>query len=48
MKKLEDLERMESTYKGVIEHTRHMLKAYLEMSHVYKGRLRGHDLTGSG
>lgn len=43
VKKLEDLERMEQTYRGLIEHTRHMLKAHLDVCHVYKGTYDVHS-----
>lgn len=33
---MEDLERIEFTYKGLVEHLRHLLKGYLDVCHVYK------------
>ncbi|XP_077491133.1 protein interacting with PRKCA 1 isoform X3 [Amblyomma americanum] len=36
VKKLEELSRNEQIYKGLMEHTHHMLKAFFEMCHVYR------------
>ena len=33
---MEDLDKIEITYKGLVEHLPHLLKGYLEISHVYK------------
>lgn len=35
-KKMEDLERIEFTYKGLVDHLRHLLKGYLDICHIYK------------
>lgn len=37
IRKLEELELMELMYKGIIERTRDLLKAHLEVCYVYKG-----------
>lgn len=36
VKKLEELSRNEQIYKGLMEHTHHMLKAFFDMCHVYR------------
>ncbi|RWS28550.1 PRKCA-binding protein-like protein [Leptotrombidium deliense] len=36
IKKMEELEKIECMFKGIVEHGRHMLKAYLDMCYVYK------------
>ncbi|XP_075725492.1 protein interacting with PRKCA 1 isoform X3 [Rhipicephalus microplus] len=36
VKKLEELSRNEQIYKGLMEHTHNMLKAYFDMCHVYR------------
>ena len=40
VKKLEELERTEFMYNGLIDHTRRMLRAYFDVFLVYKGRLK--------
>ena len=39
VKKLEELERTEFMYNGLIDHTRRMLRAYFDVFLVYKGKL---------
>ncbi|RWS10450.1 PRKCA-binding protein-like protein [Dinothrombium tinctorium] len=36
VKKLDELEKVECMFKGIVDHGRHMLKAYLDMCYVYK------------
>ncbi|KAG0426237.1 hypothetical protein HPB47_026640, partial [Ixodes persulcatus] len=36
VKKLEELSRNEQIYKGLMEHTHHMLKAFFDICHVYR------------
>lgn len=36
VKKLEELSRNEQIYKGLMEHTHHMLKAFFDMCHIYR------------
>lgn len=38
VKKMEELEGNEYMYKGLMEHCKHMLKAFIDMCHIYKGR----------
>lgn len=38
VKKLEELSRNEQIYKGLMEHTHHMLKAFFDICHVYRGK----------
>ena len=38
VKKLEELERTEFMYNGLIDHTRRMLRAYFDVFLVYKGK----------
>ena len=38
VKKLEELERTEFMYSGLIDHTRRMLRAYFDVFLVYKGK----------
>ena len=40
IKKLEELERTEFMYTGLIDHTRRMLRAYFDVFLVFKGELR--------
>lgn len=35
-KKMEELEKIEYTYKGLVDHLRHLLKGYLDICHIYK------------
>ena len=37
MKKLDELERNEYMYKGLMDHTKHVIKAFIDMCNIYKG-----------
>ena len=46
VKKLEELERTEFMYNGLIDHTRRMLRAYFDVFLVYKGKKFDFQLIG--
>lgn len=46
VKKLEELERTEFMYSGLIEHTRKVLRAYFDVFLVFKGKKHFHAHTG--
>ena len=41
VKKLEELEKVAGMYKGLMEHTKRLLKTFFELSQSHKGRNLG-------
>ena len=47
VKRLEELERTENMYHGVVEHLKKVLKAFFELCRVHKG-IKRHGISPSG